>query len=303
LFGASGLLGFELSRALRSLGTVVAPSTAEVDVRQSEQVAAIVRQIRPAIIVNAVAWTDVDAAEQNQTAATLLNVQFCGQLVECAKTTGALLVHFSSDYVFSGAGTTPWRETDCPQPVSVYGKTKFEADQLITQSDVNYLIFRVSWLYGWRRRNFLLTFLRLALTRHKLQMVSDQIGAPTPVWALADAITGVLASYLAAPQRWRQLYHLSAGGESSWFGFATEILRSMPALGMKPLLTMDNLQPINTADYPSAAKRPLNSRLDCNKIAIEQRIILPDWQKLLSDTFAQLPSLTSEQLPDFLRKE
>ena len=214
-------MGWELQRSLAALGDVVATNRHELDLRDSTAIRRTVREARPDIIVNAAAYTAVDNAESEPDIAMQVNAIAPGILAEEAKRLGALLVHYSTDYVFDGSKKSPYKEEDAPNPLSVYGRTKLDGEQAIAASKCRHLIFRTSWVYSSRGRNFLLTILKAAREKPELRVVDDQFGAPTSSVAIADATARVLQ--VTGPQG---LYHMTAGGRTSWFGFAQAILRN-----------------------------------------------------------------------------
>lgn len=271
LLGKTGQVGFELHRSLSPLGPIAAPGREELDLTNEQAVTNFLTQTQPNLIVNAAAWTAVDAAETQQAEAQRLNAGLPAQLAQFAATNNACLVHYSSDYVYPGTGTTPWQETSPTGPLSVYGQTKLQGDEAIQQSGADHLIFRTSWVYSARGNNFMKTMLRLAETKPELNIVADQIGAPTPARLIAQVTALAIHSNLEAG-----LYHLAPTGETSWHGFAQEIFR------LAGKNTKAN--PIPTSDYPTPAKRPLNSRMDVAKLQQALNIQLPDWQSQLALT-------------------
>ncbi|AHI29130.1 dTDP-4-dehydrorhamnose reductase [Marinobacter similis] len=271
LLGKTGQVGFELHRTLSPLGTINAPGREELNLMDERAVTNFLANANPDLIVNAAAWTVVDAAEDKRTEAERLNTGLPKQLAEYAAANNVRLVHYSSDYVYPGSGETPWQETSPTDPLSYYGKTKLKGDQAIEQSGVDYLIFRTSWVYSARGNNFMKTMLRLAQSKTDLNIVSDQIGAPTPARLIAQVTTLAVYGQLA-----KGLYHLAPRGETSWEGFAQEIFR----LAGEKVKT----NAIPTSDYPTPAKRPLNSRLDTTKAEQALSIRLPDWQSQLELT-------------------
>ncbi|MDS1309454.1 dTDP-4-dehydrorhamnose reductase [Marinobacter xiaoshiensis] len=282
LLGKTGQAGFELHRTLSPLGPITAPSRAELDLTSEQAVADYLEHHHPDLIVNAAAWTAVDAAEQQQTEARRLNAGLPEQLAKYSAEQGAYLVHYSSDYVYPGNGTEPWQETSATGPLSVYGQTKLEGDQAIAASGCEYLIFRTSWVYSARGNNFMKTMLRLAQSKTELNIVADQIGAPTPARLIAQ-ITG-MAIRSNIPNG---LYHLAPRGETSWHGFAQEIFRQAIERGEQLAMGPSNAQPIPTSDYPTPAQRPLNSRMALTKLETALNLQLPDWQSQLQLTLAE----------------
>ncbi|AKX54005.1 dTDP-4-dehydrorhamnose reductase [Thiopseudomonas alkaliphila] len=271
LLGKTGQLGFELQRALSSFGCVVAPARAELDLANSQKVSDYLAQVRPNIIVNAAAWTAVDAAETQKTAALRLNADLPKQLGKYAADNNARLVHYSSDYVYPGTGIIPWRENSPTAPLNVYGETKLQGDEAIQGSGADYLIFRTSWVYSARGNNFMKTMLRLAESKTELSVVVDQVGAPTPARLIAQITALAINNELATG-----LYHLAPAGQISWCGLAKEIFR----LAGKST----KVNSIQTSNYPTPAKRPLNSRMDIAKLQRALNIQLPNWQNQLELT-------------------
>ncbi len=282
LLGKTGQAGFELHRTLAPLGPITAPSRAELDLTKEQAVADYLEAHNPDLIVNAAAWTAVDAAEQQQTEARRLNAGLPEQLAKYSAEQGAFLVHYSSDYVYPGNGTEPWKETSATGPLSVYGQTKLEGDQAIAQSGCEHLIFRTSWVYSARGNNFMKTMLRLAQSKPELNIVADQIGAPTPARLIAQITAMAIQSHIP-----NGLYHLAPRGETSWHGFAQEIFRQATEQGEQLAMGPDNAHPIPTSDYPTPAKRPLNSRMDLSKLEAALNIQLPDWQSQLALTMGE----------------
>jgi dTDP-4-dehydrorhamnose reductase len=291
IFGRIGQVGWELRHKLACLGQVSTVEYPEVDFTNSDSIRSAVRAVEPAVIVNAVAYTAVDRAESELQRAMAINATGPGVLAEEAKRLGGLLIHYSTDYVFDGSKLTPWVETDAPNPLNAYGRTKLAGDQAIQASGCDHLIFRTSWVYGARGNNFLLTMLRLGKERAGLRIVDDQIGSPTSSECIAQATSDVLAQVLAPGGAGIQgrsgIYNLTSSGETSWFGFAKAILSEAAVRFGSPL---PNLVPILTADYPTPAKRPANSRLSCERLEQTFGVSLPHWEQALSlvlDTLAE----------------
>lgn len=279
LLGKTGQVGFELHRTIAPLGTISAPGRAELDLLSEEAVQNYLTGIQPDLIVNAAAWTTVDAAEQQKAEAERLNAGLPGQLAEYSAAKNIRLVHFSSDYVYPGDGDQPWQETSPTGPLSHYGKTKLEGDRTIEQSGADYLIFRTSWVYSARGNNFMKTMLRLAKSKTELNIVADQIGAPTPARLIAQVTTLAIHNKLA-----NGLYHLAPRGETSWHGFAREIFTLAKQSGEQLTMGSENAHSIATSDYPTPATRPLNSRMDVAKLEKALSIQLPTWQSQLALT-------------------
>ncbi|OYW63633.1 MAG: dTDP-4-dehydrorhamnose reductase [Hydrogenophilales bacterium 12-64-13] len=283
LTGANGQVGWELRRTLGALGEIVALDSRLMDLADAEAVRNTVRSIAPAIIVNPAAYTAVDKAESEPERAHAVNAVAPGVLAEEAARLGAVLVHYSTDYVFDGSGDTPWREDDATGPLNVYGVTKLAGEQAIAAAGCRHLIFRTSWVYGARGSNFLLTMRRLMRERPELKIVADQVGAPTWCRDLAEATAQVLTQ-LRAPgcvqdeSRWG-VYHMTNTGETSWHGFA-EAIRALDEFD--ETVTPARLVPIPGSDYPTPARRPLNSRLDNDRLEQAFGLRLRDWRAALA---------------------
>ena len=283
LFGKGGQVGWELQRSLAVLGEVVALDFSSVGLcgnfADLAGLAATIRQVAPDVIVNAAAHTAVDKAESEPDLARTLNALAPGVLADEAQRLGAWLVHYSTDYVFDGSGNTPWRETDATGPLSVYGQTKLEGEQAVARC-TRHLIFRTSWVFAARGGNFAKTMLRLAREREQLSVIADQFGAPTGAELLADVTAHALRSVLSEPEssRLAGLYHLVAAGETSWHGFACHVLERAQARGQTLKAGPANVLAIGTADYPTPAKRPFNSRLDTTRLRTAFGLHLPDWR-------------------------
>ena len=284
LTGCGGQLGRELKRSLACLGEVVACNQRQLDLAQADALRAAVRAMAPAVIVNAAAYTTVDKAEAEPVAADAINAVAPGILAEEAKRLGALLIHYSTDYVFDGSKTTAYTEDDSPAPLSAYGRSKLGGEQAIVASGARHLIFRTSWVYGLHGANFMKTMLRLGREwdelRAPLRVVGDQIGAPTWTRHLADATAQILARRDAPGG----LYHLAAAGETSWHGYAEAIFAEAQAAGL--LEQSPVVHRITSADYPLPAARPANSRLDCSRFQRDFGLALPDWRTGLTDCLA-----------------
>ena len=291
LLGKNGQVGWELQRSLALLGQVTAldfdSSEHCGDFSQPGKVAATVRALRPQVIVNAAAHTGVDKAESEPDLAQLLNATTPGVLAQEAAKTGALLVHYSTDYVFDGSGSRPWTESDAPAPLSVYGRTKWEGEQLIEQSGAQHLILRTSWVYAARGGNFAKTMLRLAQERERLTVIDDQWGAPTGADLLADVTAHAIRHLQARPQD-AGLYHVAAGGETNWNLYAKHVLaqaqQAQAAIKFKAI----EVAPVPTSDFPTAAVRPYNSRLDTRKLQTTFGLSLPPWQQGVARMVAEI---------------
>ncbi|MEI8293321.1 MAG: dTDP-4-dehydrorhamnose reductase [bacterium] len=277
--GANGQLGFELQRALAPLGEVTACGRDACDLSNVDSIRAAVQASRPRIIFNAGAYTAVDKAESDPDLARAVNGNAPGILGEEAAKLGALVIHYSTDYVFDGKKSVAYREEDATNPLGVYGKTKLEGEKALTASGAENLIFRTSWVFGAHGKNFIKTILRLAASREELRIVADQFGAPTGAALLADVSAHIAARYLrhGSENFPFGLYHLAAAGETSWHGFARHIVTKAAAANA-PLQTIpDRILPISTAEYPTPAARPANSRLDTTKFRSAFSLHLPAW--------------------------
>ena len=283
VFGRIGQVGWELRHKLACLGQVTAIEYPEIDFSKPDLIRAVVRTVEPTIILNAAAYTAVDKAESEPELATAINATAPGVIAEEAKRLGSILVHYSTDYVFDGAKQDPYVETDAPNPINVYGRTKLEGDQAIQSVGGDYLILRTSWVYGARGSNFLLTMLRLAKEQPELRIVDDQIGAPTSSECIAQATANILAQLLAPAGRGLDgrsgIYNLTSTGETSWFGFAQALLTKSSETFR---FTVPNLIPIKTSEFPRPAKRPANSRLSCQRVEETFGVRMPHWEEALS---------------------
>lgn len=278
LTGKNGQVGWELQRALAPLGEVIALGRRQLDLSKPGQIRNVVREIKPGLIVNAAAYTAVDQAEAEPETAMAINGIAPGILAEEAKRLNAPIVHYSTDYVFDGSKTVPYTEDDEPNPLNVYGRTKLEGERAVQSVGAPHLIFRVSWVYGMRGKNFLLTILRLAQERKELTVVDDQTGAPTWSRLIAEATSQILAQTHLNFSGKEGIYNLSAGGHTSWYGFARAILENYrTAVPGACLLPAEKIKPVKSADYPTKARRPFNSRMDCARICSTFNISLPDW--------------------------
>lgn len=279
LLGKTGQVGFELHRTLSPFGSIKAPGRRELDLSSEQAVANYLVQAKPELIVNAAAYTAVDAAEEERETARRLNAGLPKQLAQYAAGNNARLVHYSSDYVYPGTGSEPWQESSATGPLGVYGQTKLEGDEVIQRSGCDYLIFRTSWVYSTHGNNFMKTMLRLAQSKEELNIVADQVGAPTPARLIAQVTSLAIHGGLKAG-----LYHLAPRGETSWHGFAREIFQQARQAGKALSMGPENAHAIPTSDYPTPAERPLNSRMAINKLEKTLNIQLPDWQSQLALT-------------------
>lgn len=277
LLGKGGQVGWELQRALAPLGQITAHDVDTADFSQPGQIAELVGRLRPQVIVNAAAHTAVDKAESEPDLARAINAGTPGAIAEQAARLGALLVHYSTDYVFDGSGTAPRDETAPAAPLSVYGRTKLEGEQLIQASGCTHLIFRTSWVYAARGGNFAKTMLRLAGERDALNVINDQVGAPTGAELLADVTAHAIRAVRAQPSL-QGLYHLVASGETTWFDYARFVIEWARAQGHAIQVAPEAVRPIATSAYPTPAQRPLNSRLSTAKLQQAFGLHLPAWQ-------------------------
>ena len=294
LFGKGGQVGWELQRSLAPLGTVTALDHDSADglcgdFSDLEGLAETVRRAAPDVIVNAAAYTAVDKAESEPELARTINALAPGVLADEAQKLGAWLVHYSTDYVFNGSGDTPWRETDATGPLSVYGQTKLEGEQAVARC-AKHLIFRTSWVYAARGANFAKTMLRLAAERDQLKVIADQIGAPTGAELLADVTAHAIRTVQAKPEL-AGLYHLVAGGETNWHAYARFVIDDASRAGQPIKVGPQAIEAIPTTAYPTPAQRPLNSRLDTQKLQSAFDLHLPDWQqgvkRMLAETLVR----------------
>jgi dTDP-4-dehydrorhamnose reductase len=291
LFGKGGQVGWELQRSLAPLGDVVALDHDSTDYcgnfANPTGLVATVRAVKPDIIVNAAAHTAVDKAESEPDLVRTLNATAPGLLAQEAQRLGAWFVHYSTDYVFDGSGSRAWTETDAPAPLSVYGQTKLEGEQLIQTACQKHLIFRTSWVYAARGGNFARTMLRLAQERERLTVIDDQIGAPTGAELLADVTAHALRQVLRQPED-AGLYHLAASGETSWWGYATHVLTQARRLQPDLQLKASEVLAVPSSAFVTAAQRPHNSRLDTRKLQAIFDVHLPSWHygvdRMLAET-------------------
>jgi len=281
LLGKDGQVGWELQRSLAPLGQVLALNSRSQDYcgdfTNLQGLAQTVRSFAPDVIVNAAAYTAVDKAESDRELAFLVNAEAVGVLAQTAAEIGALLVHYSTDYVFPGQGTAPWREEDAVGPLNAYGESKLAGERAIQASGCPHLIFRTCWVYAARGNNFARTMLRLASERESLSVIDDQFGAPTGAELIADVTAHAVAATHRDPAL-RGLYHLAAGGEVTWCGYARFVLQHAEALGVRLKARAEQVNEVTTDAYPTAAKRPANSRLDTHRLQKAFALTLPDWR-------------------------
>lgn len=288
LTGALGQVGTELAPLLRQLGDVVAVDRAECDLASEKDVRALVADTRPAVVIHPAAFTAVNEAETQVELARAINGTAPGILAEEARKLGAMFVHYSTDYVFNGEKQGAYVETDEPAPINMYGTSKLEGERAVAAAGGRFLVLRTSWVYGPHGANFLLTIRRLAQEKEELKIVSDQIGAPTSSGQIARATARLVQRYAAVAEDKfpAGLYHMTAAGSTSWFGFAEAIVNAMPARKLQRLL------PVPTSEYPTPARRPMNSTLDNTKFEQTFGFRLSDWQ---SATAAVLHEVEARQ--------
>lgn len=277
--GKNGQVGWELQRSLQCLGEVVAVDRAQLDLSQPHTIEAKLDAFAPDVVVNAAAYTGVDRAESEEELATRINGESPGVVAEWAARRGALLVHYSTDYVFDGSGTSPWHPTDTPAPLSAYGRSKLAGEAAVAAAGGDHLILRTSWVFASRGRNFLLTMLRLAEEREELRVVDDQWGAPTSARLIADVTAQVIAQSLVERREAvfrSEITHLTAAGATTWHAFAAAILDAAKQAG-RPIKAK-SLVAIPSSSYPTPARRPSNSRLDCSTLERRFGLTLPGWQ-------------------------
>ena len=291
LFGKGGQVGWELQRSLAPLGELVALDFDSAglcgDFSQPEALAETVRAVRPDAIVNAAAHTAVDKAESEPELARTLNATAPGVLAREAAALGAWLVHYSTDYVFDGSGSRPWQETDSPAPLNVYGQTKLEGERLVAQHCPKHLILRTSWVYAARGGNFAKTMLRLAKERDRLTVIDDQFGAPTGAELLADVTAHALRHLQRHPEH-AGLYHLAAAGQTTWHGYAKEVLASAKSAGVAIKTEVNAVDAVPTSAFATPARRPHNSRLDTHKLQTTFGLSLPPWQQGVARMLAEI---------------
>ena len=284
LLGKNGQVGWELQRALAPLGELIALDRHGEnglcgDLTDLSGLRRTIRSLQPDVLVNAAAYTAVDKAESEPELADLINAQAPQAMAEEMRNLNGWLVHYSTDYVFDGSGNQPWVEGDLPAPLNQYGMSKLRGEQAIQASGCQHLILRTSWVYAARGGNFAKTMLRLAAEREQLNVIADQLGAPTGAELIADSTAHALRCAIEKPQV-SGVYHLAAAGEVSWHGYAKYVIEQARAAGAQ--LAVQQINAIATSDYPTPACRPLNSRLDCRKLRDTFSLHLPDWQSGVS---------------------
>ncbi len=297
LTGGAGQLGNELLSLLAdrcrltAVDVVTAPGVVELDLSDRDAVSSLVRDLQPTVIINAAAYTAVDRAETEVDLARAVNAAAPELLADLATEAGSLLIHYSTDYVFDGSGDRPRTEDEPAAPLNVYGQTKWEGEEAVRQAGCAHLIFRTSWVFSHHGHNFVKTMLKLGSERPELDIVDDQVGAPTSAAILADKTVHVLAGLDPEDPVGRLAdkggtYHLTCSGETSWHGFAEEIFSQARGLGWP--LRVEEVRGIPTSSYPTPAQRPLNSRLDCSRFREQFATTLPSWQDCLRDTLQRL---------------
>lgn len=290
LLGKNGQLGWELQRSLVPLGRLRALGREEADFTRPEKLVATVRSAAPDVIVNAVAYTAVDRAESEPALVHAVNATAPGLLAREAAASGALLVHYSTDYVFDGCGTTPWTEDSPTEPLNVYGLTKRDGELAIRQTGCRHLILRASWVYASRGGNFARTMLKLAMERDQLNVIDDQVGAPTGADLLADVTAHMLGAAHARPKL-SGTYHAAAAGETTWFDYARHVIQFARDTGQAFNVAPDAIRPVASSAFPTPARRPANSRLNTHKLRDTFGLTLPDWtvgvDRMLTEVLAR----------------
>ena len=283
LTGKNGQVGWELQRTLASIGDVIAMGREELDLEKPEQICKMVRRIKPDIIVNAAAYTAVDKAEEEPERAAAVNSTAPGILAEETKKINALLVHYSTDYIFDGKKMTPYNEDDMPNPINVYGRTKLAGECAIQDVGTPHLILRTSWVYGSRGNNFFMTILRLASEREELRIVDDQIGTPTWSRFLAEVTAQMMQKIIPSQlAECREIYNVVPSGQTSWYGFAESIIENYRQFNCdSSRLKVKRLVPIATSEYPTIASRPAYSALLNGKLIDEINIDIRNWRNIL----------------------
>jgi dTDP-4-dehydrorhamnose reductase len=281
LTGKNGQVGWELNRSLLPLGEIIALDRTQCDLSKPETLPALVQEIKPDVIVNAAAYTAVDKAESEEELVTSVNGVSPGVLAEEANKIGALLVHYSTDYVFDGTKETPYTEEDMPNPINAYGRSKLKGEQAIHSVNTDYLIFRTSGVYAARGNNFLCTIIRLAQEKEELRVVADQVGAPT--WARLIAETTSICLFKTINERYigasnSGIYHLTSSGVTSWYDFAKYIVDRSRKFSINKL---KSIKPITTDEYPTTANRPVNSKLRTDKLENIFNVVMPSWEQSL----------------------
>ncbi len=299
LLGKNGQVGWELQRALAPLGTLVSlgrknPNGICGDLTKLDDLRATIRDVKPTVIVNAAAYTAVDRAEEDRDLANLINAEAPALLAEEAQAQAALLVHYSTDYIFDGSGNRPWREQDLAAPINYYGATKLAGESAIRSTGCRHLIFRTSWVYAARGSNFLGTMTKLIEERDSLKVIDDQVGAPTGAELIAD-VTAIALRQTQQDSELAGLFNLVATGETSWHGYAQFVAECLQRQNVPIRATPDRIEPVPTTAWPTPAKRPLNSRLDSTKLENSLKLQLPAWQTGVERSLAERRKFTKPQ--------
>ena len=281
LFGQTGQVATELQRLAGPGQAITALGRDQADLSDPDACAAVIAGTHADIVINAAAYTNVDQAEQDEDLATLVNAKAPGAMAAAAARHGLPFLHISTDYVFDGSGTRPWRETDPVAPLGAYGRSKLAGEQAVTAAGGDHVILRTAWVYAGHGANFVATMLQVGATRPELRVVDDQTGGPTPAWAIAEALMTIARAF-AAGQGVPGVFHFCGAPATTWCGFAREIF------ARADLANCPEITPITTADWPTPAARPANSMLDCSKISAAYGIAQPDWRAALSDVLAEL---------------
>jgi dTDP-4-dehydrorhamnose reductase len=289
LFGKNGQLGFELRRSLSPLGPVTALGSQELDLGDARALREVLRMQRPDVIVNAAAYTAVDRAESEPALAHAINANAPRVMAEEAHNMGAVLVHYSTDYVFDGTQSQPYTEDDQAQPQSVYGASKWAGEQAVQAHCAQHLILRTSWVLGAHGGNFAKTMLRLAQEREALSVVADQWGAPTSAALLADVTALLLHQHMLAPETFPfGLYHATACGKTNWHAYAQHVISRAVKAGREVRVRPEAIRPIASVDYPTPAQRPMHSQLDNGKLQNTFGLVLPDWTQGVDQVLDQI---------------
>lgn len=279
LLGSSGQVGHELSLLLDEVGEIISPTRDQLDLIKTKSVDTYLQKIKPDLIINAAAWTNVDEAESNKNIANRLNADLPKQLSYYSEAHSIKLIHYSSDYVYQGDGSMPWSESSLTKPLNYYGKTKLKGDNNIQKSKAEYIIFRTSWVYSPYGSNFLKTMLKLGNQKSDLRIISDQIGSPTPAKLIAEITLNAISKNIA-----KGVYNLAPRGYTSWYEFAKTIFTITEKAGIKSKIDINKIYPIKTKDYPMNVLRPLNSRLNTEKLERALDMNMPDWKSQLTET-------------------
>lgn len=289
LFGKNGQVGWELQRSLALLGDVIALDRYSIDycgdLSNLSGVRDTILNIQPAVIVNAAAYTAVDRAEEDVESACKINASAPAVMAKAAQEINALLIHYSTDYVYGGVGDKPWRESDPVSPQNIYGVSKLEGDNAVVKSGCQHLIFRTSWVYAAHGRNFLKTMIELAKSRTELKIINDQYGAPTGAELIADVTAYCISRF---SKNRSGIYHLAAAGVTTWYDYAQFIFMSASKQKIKLLVGSETVKAVSSSEFETIAKRPLNSRLCCEKLRTQFGLYLPNWQLGVERTLIEL---------------